>query len=120
MAGEIKINYGVMDQIIGDIGMLAEQTESYAKAPDALSTSRGMTADSLQGVAADVATFASALAQVMRFTADQLTEAKETMMATDEGLTVQFDGGAAGAAGDGKPNDVRLGNLVEASSGGDN
>lgn len=136
MAGEIKVNYGVMEQIIGDIEMLAAQMETYAKGSDALSTSRGVTADNMRGAVTDVATFARVLAQVMHYTANQLVEAKETMMATDEGLTVQFDGSGGSGFGSGGgsdkgnkrgpeagasksvPKDVRLGDLASGRSGG--
>lgn len=123
MAGQIKVNYGVMDQIIGDIHSLAALTRSYGKKPAGLGRSKGDTAGSLQTSAQDVARFALALADVMEDTAKRLAAAEEEMKATDEGLATQYDGtGSTSSTGGGSgsttrgasdsnktPKDVRLG-----------
>jgi len=95
MAGTIKVDYSVMEQIIGDIYSQADEVESCGRLRNDIARSRGITASELADAARGVRSFACVLAAYMRETAKLLEEAKETMKAADASLATQFTQGSA-------------------------
>ena len=90
MAGEIKVNYDVIDQVIADIRQLAEETKQYQRIGVTLSKSRGSVASALTSSRRCVADFAILLEEVMTLTAQELETAEAKMHAADLQSAAQY------------------------------
>ena len=91
MAGEIKVNYDVIDQIVDNINALADQTLEHATGRDELHRSRGVVATRLQESSDYIGQFVQALADVMRLTANQIKDAEAKMREADETAASQYE-----------------------------
>ena len=101
MAGEIKVDCAVMQQVIGEIKALAEQADCYGVRSRGPSRSKGATAARLIRASEAVARFAGVLAAVMRDTARRLSDAEAEMRGQDGALAGRIAGAPA-------PRSVRL------------